>query len=173
MFEERAASRERCGYSRAEANRLARDELENLWHLQHGERVPRDLCAGCRKPIGDAASLDLIDGNRVHLTDRNGCLVQHGNRWRANAARALDDCSQAEPGGAYRCEGIAANGPAAAEQKQSDRASAERDGDPRAPIGEPPIQAHRAVVDGVIHDIPFVTWLRTCWTVKLGFRLSS
>ena len=90
LFEERAAIREFDGrYSRAEAEALAWGELQNRWHLEHGDRIPRDLCAGCRRPIGDAEALDLIDGSRVHLTDTNTCLIQHGNRWRANATRAL------------------------------------------------------------------------------------
>lgn len=80
LYDERAAIREYNGhYSRAEAERLAWGELQYRWHLQHGDRVPRDLCAGCRRPIGLAAALDLIDGNRVHLDER----------WRATATRAL------------------------------------------------------------------------------------
>jgi hypothetical protein len=90
LFEERAAIREfEGGYPRAEAERLAWGNLENRWHLQYGERVPRDLCAGCRKPIGNADALDLIDGNRVHLAGDRGCLIRHGHRWRAVASRAL------------------------------------------------------------------------------------
>jgi hypothetical protein len=90
FYEERAAIREFDGhYTRAEAEVLAWGELENRWHLQHGERVPRNLCAGCRKPIGISDALDLIDGNRVHLADDRGCLIRHGERWRAAATCAL------------------------------------------------------------------------------------
>jgi hypothetical protein len=34
-------------------------------HLDHGERVPRDLCAGCRRPISGGEALHLADGNRA------------------------------------------------------------------------------------------------------------
>jgi hypothetical protein len=90
LFEERAGIREfDGGYTRNEAEALAWGEIENRWHLKHGERVPRDLCAGCRRPIGSTDVLDLIDGNRVHIAASQDCLIRHGNRWRANATRAL------------------------------------------------------------------------------------
>jgi hypothetical protein len=90
LLEERAAIREFDGhYTRAEAAVLAWGELQNRWHLELGDRVPRDLCAGCHRPIGAAEALDLIDGNRVHFADNDVCLIRHGNRWRANATRAL------------------------------------------------------------------------------------
>jgi hypothetical protein len=90
VFEERAAVRQfDGGYSRAQAERLAWGELQNRWHLAHGERVPRELCAGCRRPIGDAAALDLIDGNRVHHAAGHDCLIAYGTRWRGPATAAL------------------------------------------------------------------------------------
>jgi hypothetical protein len=90
LYAERAAIREYDGHhTRAEAERLAWGELENRWHMQYGERISRHLCAGCRKPIADRATLDLIDGNRIHCSPNNGCLIQHGQRWRAAARRAL------------------------------------------------------------------------------------
>jgi hypothetical protein len=90
LFEERAAIREfDGGYTRKQAEALAWGEIQNRWHLEHVHRVPRYLCAGCRRPIGASEALDLVDGNRVHLTNSNFCLIQHGNRWRANATRAL------------------------------------------------------------------------------------
>jgi hypothetical protein len=61
-----------------------------LWHLEHGERVPPELCAGCRKPIAATdAALDLADTNRVHLTGGYDCLTQHCERWRKAARAAL------------------------------------------------------------------------------------
>jgi hypothetical protein len=51
---------------RIDAERIAWGMLENRWNIEHGERVPWDICAGCRRPIGEAPALDLIDGNRVH-----------------------------------------------------------------------------------------------------------
>jgi hypothetical protein len=90
IYHERAAMREYDGrYTRDEAEVLAWGEIENRWHLKYGERVPRDLCAGCRRPIGGTDVLDLIDGNRVHITASQDCLMRHGNRWRRNATRAL------------------------------------------------------------------------------------
>jgi hypothetical protein len=98
LYEERVAIREFDGhYSRAEAESLAWGEVLNRWHMRHGERVPRDLCAGCRRPIGSAKALDMIDGNRVHLGDPD-CLVRHGERWRADAMRALLALGLRSPG---------------------------------------------------------------------------
>jgi hypothetical protein len=74
---------------RAEAERLAWAEMQSRWQMEHCERVPREICAGCRRPIGTATALDLIDGSRVHLHDGNPCLIRHGKRWRAAAAWAL------------------------------------------------------------------------------------
>jgi hypothetical protein len=71
-----------------EAARLAWGELLSRWHMQHGERVPRWQCAGCREPIGGRAALDLADGNRVHLNELD-CLLRFGKRWRSEAAAGL------------------------------------------------------------------------------------
>jgi hypothetical protein len=62
-------------------------------HLDHGERVPRHLCAGCRRPIlpGDE-TLDLADDNRVHFPhgeDGYDCLIRWGETWRNAARQAL------------------------------------------------------------------------------------
>jgi hypothetical protein len=74
-----------------EAARLAWGEIENLWHMQHGERVRHWQCAGCREPIGGLPALDLADGNRVHLDQAHalGCLLCFGERWRAEATTGL------------------------------------------------------------------------------------
>jgi hypothetical protein len=88
-YEERAALRQfDGGYTRDEAECLAWSEAEDRWHRTHGERVPRDLCAGCRRRIGEDKALDLADGSRAHLSDLE-CLIRHGERWRAAAAKAL------------------------------------------------------------------------------------
>jgi hypothetical protein len=90
LYEERSAIRQYDGhYSRAEVEALAWGEMQNRWHAEHGERVSRDICAGCRRPIESATALALIDGSRVHLNDGNVCLIRHGKRWRAAATRAL------------------------------------------------------------------------------------
>jgi hypothetical protein len=63
---------------------------ETRWHLDHGERVPRDICAGCRRPIalGDEV-LDLADDNWVHFKDGYECLIRHGQRWRRAAQEVI------------------------------------------------------------------------------------
>jgi hypothetical protein len=101
LFDERAAIREYDGrHTRAEAEWLAWGELENRWHMQYGERIARDICAGCRKPIGNSAAIDLIDGNRVHCNRSNDCLILHGRRWRNAASHALVACGINQPKGA-------------------------------------------------------------------------
>jgi len=86
FLEERAALRQYDGrYSRGDAERLAWEELECHWHRLCGERVPRNLCAGCLRPIDTGEALDLDDGCRVHLA----CVTRYGRRWREAAARAL------------------------------------------------------------------------------------
>jgi hypothetical protein len=58
---------------------------EMRWHLEHGERVPRALCAGCRRPIGDGEALDLADDNVVHIDAEYRCLIAWGEAWRSAA----------------------------------------------------------------------------------------
>jgi hypothetical protein len=90
LFEERAAIRQfDGGYNRAAAERLAWSELQNRWHRLHGERAPRHLCASCRRPIGEAPALDVIDGCRVHDDAGHDCLLRWGERWRDAATRAF------------------------------------------------------------------------------------
>jgi hypothetical protein len=98
-YEERAAIRQfDGGYTREEAARLAWGEAQDRWHRAHGERTPRDLCAGCRRPIGSAEILDLSDGNRVHFGDVD-CLIRHGQRWRRAAGKGLIDLGLKSPKG--------------------------------------------------------------------------
>jgi hypothetical protein len=100
LYEERSAIHQYDGhYSGAEAEPLAWGEMQNRWHAEHGERVSRDFCAGCRRPIGTAAALDMIDGSRVHLDGGNACLIRHGKRWRAAATRALMALGLCPPAG--------------------------------------------------------------------------
>lgn len=89
LFEERVLRHQYVGRFRAEAERLAWGDLQSRWHIEHGEQMPRDLCAGCRWPIGDVKALDLIDGSRVHF-ENHACLFRHGDRWREAATRALE-----------------------------------------------------------------------------------
>lgn len=73
------------------AAQLAWGELECRWHRLYGERALEWQCAGCGEPMGGLASLDLLDGNRVHLDHRHGldCVIAFGERWRGAATRAL------------------------------------------------------------------------------------
>jgi hypothetical protein len=86
QLEERAAIRQfDGGFSRAEAERLAWEDLQHCRHRLCGERISPDLCAGCRQPIDPARALTLDDGCAVHL----GCVTRYGRRWREAAAAAL------------------------------------------------------------------------------------
>jgi hypothetical protein len=100
LFAQRAAKWELGGRPRAEAEKVAWADAQNRWHLQYGERVTRDICAGCRKPIGGGRALDLIDGSRVHVVNGIACLIRHGNRWRTAATRALAEFGLQPPAGA-------------------------------------------------------------------------
>ena len=62
--------------------------MQVRWHLVHGVRLPQWQCAGCGKPIGGLAALDLVCGNRVHLETLD-CLFSFGERWRAEATAGL------------------------------------------------------------------------------------
>jgi hypothetical protein len=72
----------------AAARRIAWGDLENDWHNLHGRRWPAWQCAGCEKPIGGLAAIDLPDGNRIHFEPID-CLVRFGRRWRGKADAAL------------------------------------------------------------------------------------
>jgi hypothetical protein len=81
----------------AAAKRLAWGDLENEWHHQYGKRWPTWQCAGCEKPIGGLAAVDLPDGNRVHFEPID-CLIRFGNRWRGAAREALVAFGLEQPG---------------------------------------------------------------------------
>jgi hypothetical protein len=69
---------------------LAWGEVVNEWHLTHGERTSRDLCAGCLKPIGDGEeALDQADETRTHIADGFDCATKYGDRWRGAAEKTL------------------------------------------------------------------------------------
>jgi hypothetical protein len=89
-YEERSRHREFGGRrSREEAALIAWGELQWRWHKLHGERVPPGICAGCRKPIGVAGTILLIDGNRLHGGVGHKCLMAYGQRWRGAAATGI------------------------------------------------------------------------------------
>jgi hypothetical protein len=72
---------------------LAQAAVVMRWQLDHGERVTREVCASCRRPIAPSdEALDLADDNRVHFPPGEhgyDCLIRHGERWRRAAAEAL------------------------------------------------------------------------------------
>ena len=70
------------------AQRIAWSELLNEWHRRHGTRISQGQCAGCGEPIGGRTTLDLADGNRVHL-DGLDCVLRFGERWRREATAGL------------------------------------------------------------------------------------
>ena len=80
-----------------EARRWTWTDLQNRWRIAHGERLPRDRCAGCGQEFGSAPFLDLIDGNRVHVDEKYACLARFTRRWRRDARRALRAMGIAEP----------------------------------------------------------------------------
>jgi hypothetical protein len=89
-YKERSRHRQLGGRrSRGEAQLLAWHELQWRWHKQNGERVPRDICAGCRKPIATTEAISLLDGSRVHSGEGYECLTAYGRLWRAAAAAGL------------------------------------------------------------------------------------
>jgi len=71
----------------------ARLKREMRWALDHGMRLPRDMCAGCRRPIAPGeAFLDLADDNRVHFPSGAAgydCLIAWGECWRGAVRQAL------------------------------------------------------------------------------------
>jgi hypothetical protein len=78
-----------CGYDLENVD-MSIATREMRWHVDHGERVPRDLCAGCRRPIAaHQPALDLADDNRVHLDNDYRCLIRHGERWRRAAREVI------------------------------------------------------------------------------------
>jgi len=69
---------------------LALAKIACSGHLDHGERVPRALCAGCRSPIAPGDDfLALADDNRVHFDADYRCLIAWGERWRSAAGAAF------------------------------------------------------------------------------------
>jgi hypothetical protein len=79
-----------CRRNAGDRASLALAKIECRWHLDHGERVPRAICAGCRQPIapGDEI-LDLADDNGVHFAADYRCLIGWGERWRGVARAAF------------------------------------------------------------------------------------
>jgi hypothetical protein len=101
QYEERSRHHELGGgRSRAEVQLLAWRDLEWRWHKEYGERLPRGICGGCRKPIGKAEVIPLIDGNRVHRGEQHECLIAYGRRWRGAARAALLTLGLKPPRGA-------------------------------------------------------------------------
>jgi hypothetical protein len=89
LYEERAAHRQfEGGYPRLDAELFAWREVEWRWHLEHRERVPAEVCAGCGQLIRADDALHLIDGASVHIKG-HCCRIAYEQRWRAAATREL------------------------------------------------------------------------------------
>jgi hypothetical protein len=75
-----------------DSSNFVQKRAECFWHLANGQRIVRNLCAGCRRPIMcDEESLGLADDNRIHFPhgdDAYDCLIRHGERWRQAARKA-------------------------------------------------------------------------------------
>jgi hypothetical protein len=68
-------------------DRLAWGLVENAWHMRHGERVPRDLCAACRRPIASSKALDqstVTVSISLATTASSGTASAGGPRQRAH-----------------------------------------------------------------------------------------
>jgi hypothetical protein len=97
-FINRAIHWELRGYRcQAEAEKLAWGDLQIRWHRQHGKRFLVWQCAGCDQPVGSLPTLDVGDGNQVHLHTLD-CLIRYGYRWRGGATRALAAMGLTPPG---------------------------------------------------------------------------
>jgi hypothetical protein len=73
---------------RRTARWLAWGDLQNEWWRRNGRRWPAWQCAGCQRPIGASAMIELPDGNHVHLEPID-CILTFGRRWRSEADAAL------------------------------------------------------------------------------------
>jgi|HubBroStandDraft_6_1064221.scaffolds.fasta_scaffold07060_3 hypothetical protein len=91
LFNERAAHRQfDGGYSRAEAERRAFNEMILEWQARHGGRPDPLRCVGCGDELPANSGLALTDGARVHFDVRGvNCIIAYGRKWRAAAAAAL------------------------------------------------------------------------------------
>jgi hypothetical protein len=86
-------------YSDQEAHSFAWGAVTSRWHLDHGERAPVAVCAGCGELISGTEFLELPDGCRVHLADGFACLTRYGERWRCAAELALAEMGLRRPAG--------------------------------------------------------------------------
>ena len=59
------------------------------WYVARGMAIPRNLCAGCGKPLDGAEAIDLWPhGERAHIGGYE-CVIAYGRRWRVTVATAL------------------------------------------------------------------------------------
>ena len=76
-----------CGYtvehvgSAKATSDIAQAARVMRWHLDHSERLPHALCAGCRRPIReDEEAWILPDDNRVRIDNDYRCLIAVAGR---------------------------------------------------------------------------------------------
>jgi hypothetical protein len=70
--------------------RWAWEGVAAVWHRDHGDHPPPQICAGCGQPISGSPAMPVIpDNSRVHVDDAYNCLILYGEKWRTAAAVAL------------------------------------------------------------------------------------
>ena len=87
-LDERAAMREDSGTARADAEKVAFDQLLWLWCEANPSQHTSGQCAACGTPFG-APVMSLPDGSQVCEKPDHACLISYGNGRRMTAVRAL------------------------------------------------------------------------------------
>jgi hypothetical protein len=86
------------GYPDAEAQRLAWGAAASDWHRQRWRPTATDFCAGCQLPVASDDALILSNGERIHTSQAQACIVAYGLRWQGEAASALAAIGIPAPG---------------------------------------------------------------------------
>ena len=87
-LDERAAMRENSGTSRADADKLAFDQLLWLWCVANPVEPAPGQCAACGTAF-EPPVMSLPDGAQVCDQPDHACLIAYGNGCRAKAVNAL------------------------------------------------------------------------------------
>ena len=86
------------GYPDADAQRLAWGAAASAWHRQHWHPTAAELCAGCQLPVASDDALTLANGERIHASQAQACIIAYGLRWQGEAASALAAIGIPTPG---------------------------------------------------------------------------
>ena len=95
-LDERAAMREESGTSRADADKLAFDQLLWLWCVANPVEHAPGQCAACGTAF-EPPVMSLPDGAQVCDQSDHACLIAYGNSRRMEAAKALAGMGIAPP----------------------------------------------------------------------------